>query len=75
MGLGGLLKSKKGPSPDEMRAAEEKAARAERDKAAMARAGEETNALGKMQEASAKRQAFAAISDDEEQRKKYLAGI
>jgi hypothetical protein len=85
MGLGGIIggltgSKPKGPSPAQLQAEREAAARAERDKLAKERAGEQASAQKMMQEAESKRQTLrgqlATVSEeDTTQRKRFLKGV
>jgi len=85
MGLGGIIggltgSKPKGPSPAQLQAERESAARAERDKLAQERAGEQSTAQKQMKEAESKRQALkgqlaTVAEEDTTQRKRFLKGV
>lgn len=64
------------PNPEELQAAQEAAARRERDRAALDRAGNETAAQAQMAEQKQQARVYASgLINEEDSRKKFLQGL
>jgi hypothetical protein len=77
MGIGKILGgAPKGPSPEQLKAQQEAAARAERDKMAQDKAGTEASAAKQMDERQTQtRQLASGVIEEETGRKRFLKGI